>query len=93
MTKQITHGELKNGDLNWRQGYLFRVRNLRRISAVGRPDLTEDVIRFEGGIVGGGVNGHGGDLIGTAYDGGVYGGYASVPTTIEVAAEDQTNGK
>lgn len=87
-SKVITHGDLRNGDLNWRQGYLFRVENLRRISAVDRPDLTEDVIRFNGIVVGGGADGHGDTLIGTGYDGGVYGAYASVPATIEVG----TNG-
>lgn len=95
MVTTITHGELQNGDLNWREGYLFRVENLRRLPLCAEchgshghhfvtcrgkdQNATREVVRFEGRVVDAGAS-----IARTGYDGGTYGAWADVPTVIEL---------
>lgn len=84
----IQHGDLRDGDLNWREGILFRVSELTRYPADGEHvnDPAWDTIRFSGIIV---DRTHA--LAGTGYDGGRYGAYAWVNASIEPRKEITTS--
>jgi len=72
-TETRTHADLKIGEITLRCGHRFEVTELFRGTANGR-----EVVRFVGKALGG-------DLVGTGYDGGVYGGFPEIPCDVEVA--------
>ena len=76
-TKNIRHDELKNGDVNWREGVRFEVQNLR-IEPLYSTGDGPMIVRFEGRIL------EPKSLRGSGYDGGTYGARADVPATVEV---------
>jgi len=77
---QITHGELQNGDINIRVGIRFRVSNLRTLRDL-RNEATGEImpyVRFNGEVVD-----RNNFYAGTQWDGGIYGAYCHIPTSIE----------
>jgi hypothetical protein len=79
-TIQIPHGDLKNGDLCWREGHLFEVRDLSFNAERKGAEITGRVIvRFTGICVD-----PTDDIYNTSYNGGRYGAHADYPATIVV---------
>ena len=64
--------KLQNGDINWREGYAFRVSDLRYVT---HADGVR-VVRFRGTLV------EASDLTGTGYDNATYGARGDWPARI-----------
>jgi hypothetical protein len=75
VTEQVRHDELRNGDINWREGIAFVVCNLWTVERDGVQPMQ--VVRFAGVVV---------DPVQAkrlgGYDGGVYGARADILATI-----------
>jgi len=95
MTLTIPHGDLQDGDQNWREGFLFRVSELRRYSAcpecagvdgahyVSCPVQANPKPPRELIRFTGHVVNRASSIAGTCYDGGRYGAWGDYPAVIE----------
>ena len=99
-TKRITMGELENGMQVWNTGHLFEVRKLRQVASStcmngltygGRMSSNDELLSIAENHTIGRYDGYcvnpKDDVKGTAYDGGVYGGFSWVPVTIEIVTD------
>lgn len=74
--KEITFGELKNGDIIYNQGYEFIATDVRRVLLT----TGGDAIRYKGVCTDSDRNN---SIRDTGYNGGTYGALAQLRTTIK----------